>query len=44
MSASEIDQLILMLEQLLLGCEIVTTGEEGTRRFVKIIVKHQTKD
>ena len=36
MSASEIDQLILVLEQLLLGCEIVTRGEEGTIQLLKI--------
>ena len=34
MSASEIDQLIRVLEQVLSGCEIVTTGVEGTRKFV----------
>ena len=45
LSLDGVDQLISVLEQLvLLGCERVTTGEEGTRQFVKILAKHQTKD
>ena len=44
LSLDGVDQLISVLEQLvLLGCERVTTGEEGTRRFVRILVKHQAK-
>ena len=44
LSLDGVDQLISVLEQLMSVSERVTRGEEGTRQFVKIQVRHQAKD